>query len=455
MINNKIKKQFFVCFRFLVYIVLFLCFFIVLFTDKVMKQQQQPQTLPSSPDKLMLNTSQQQQQSLQTPTSTTNSSSSGKNDKKITRFFKVPGSYFKTKDDVIRAFGFTLDKKLGQGAFSTVYLANDNRKKNKVACKTIDLGNSANKSRSSTTSTTSSSTSNSTTGSQNSKETTTLEDMRNELIVLEQVRHPYVVKLLCHFVVEQQNCYNLYLFMELADGGDLLKYFKKRGVPSEVECTKYFAQIVCGIGHMHSLGIAHRDIKMGNVLLVSYPRSITGDYLLRVSDFGLSKQVKVEQRNVEMSESICGTPVYMAPELMLGKPYDAYLVDVWALGITLHEMLTLEIPFDFDKSDNDVLVDMLSQKWRWSSKLKEPASAALNDLMNGMLHPTTSKRLRLVKVMAHRWLVADYHAAHDLSDQIKAEESQKNSKQHQKQQSESTGSSRLREQQQPKQKDLI
>ena len=316
------------------------------------------------------------------------------------RFFQVPCSRFKTKEDVIKAFGYTLSKKLDEGGFGTVFIAEDHRKKIKVACKWMDLGSVSSNS-----------------------DDTRLADTKNELMVLEQVRHPYVIKVLCNFVVQQDNTNNMYIFMELADGGNLYKYFEKRGVPGEVECAKYFAQVVCGIGHMHGLAIAHRDIKMQNILLVANNRSITGDYLLRVSDFGLSKQVKVIKRIVEMSSTNCGTLLYMAPELIQKKSYDAYLVDVWALGITLFEMLSLELPFNFDKSEDEVLKQMLDNKWKWSTKMKDrTASSALTELMKSMLNPDPAKRIRLIKVMIHDWVKVDYQAAHALSDQIKAEE---------------------------------
>ena len=82
-------------------------------------------------------------------------------------------------------------------------------------------------------------------------------------------------------------------------------------------------------------------------------------------------------------------------------------------------MLTFEYPF---KEEID---EMLDQKWEWSSKLKQsPPSKPLDDLVKGMLNPDTTKRLRLTKVMSHEWLAVQYQAAHNLSDQLKAEELQ-------------------------------
>ncbi|KAI2799861.1 hypothetical protein RDWZM_004906 [Blomia tropicalis] len=320
--------------------------------------------------------------------------------KPVTRFFQVPSAdqRFKTKEDVIRAFGYKLMKKLDEGGFGTVFIAKDRRKNCNVACKWMDLG------------------------PVNSNDPR-MEDTRNELMVLEQVRHPYVIKVLCHFIVQTSTNNNMYIFMELANGGNLSSYIKRIGLPDETMAKKYFAQVLCGIGHMHAYGIAHRDIKMANVLLVENPRSISGDYLLLISDFGLSKQVKVENRMVSMSDSICGTPAYMSPELLQRKQYDAYQADVWALGVTLYEMMTLQLPFDVETSEDEMAEAMIKQQWKWNDKLKQyPPSSSLDDLMHSMLNPDPSKRLRLVKIMIHEWVLADYNAAHRLSDQIKAEQ---------------------------------
>lgn len=71
-----------------------------------------------------------------------------------------------------------------------------------------------------------------------------------------------MVKLFLHFLTQSGNGNRLYLFMELADGGDMSKFCAKKGMMTEKEAKLYYAQIACGVNHMHSLGIAHRDIKL-------------------------------------------------------------------------------------------------------------------------------------------------------------------------------------------------
>ena len=91
------------------------------------------------------------------------------------RFYKVPCGNYRTKEDVIKAFGYTLDRQLDNGGFGTIFIAHDRRKNVNVACKWMDLGTASNDPR--------------------------MLDTRNELTILEQVRHPYVIKVHCHFIV--------------------------------------------------------------------------------------------------------------------------------------------------------------------------------------------------------------------------------------------------------------
>lgn len=122
----------------------------------------------------------------------------------ITRIYRVPGGQYQTKEQVIRAFGYELEKELDAGAFGKIFIGNDLRKNIKVAAKQIDLG----------------------LGSENSPQ---MQDTKNELIIMEKVRHPYVVQVFCHFVVMSPDYNYMYCFMQLADGGNLYKFLGKTG----------------------------------------------------------------------------------------------------------------------------------------------------------------------------------------------------------------------------------
>lgn len=88
---------------------------------------------------------------------------------------------------------------------------------------------------------------------------------------------------------------------------------------------------------MHSKNILHRDIKTQNIF-------ITQNDILKIGDFGISKQVETIS---PLTNTVCGTPYFMPPEVCLGKPYDSK-ADVWAVGVILYELITLKKPFDSD-----------------------------------------------------------------------------------------------------------
>lgn len=315
----------------------------------------------------------------------------------ITRLFKLPAGKLKTEDDVIKSLGYTLEDKLGEGGFGKIFRANFNKKNCKVACKLCELGCDWKDSR--------------------------VEDMKNELFIMEKVTHLYVVKLYSHFLTQsKENGNRLYIFMELADKGDFSKICKKEGPFSEKEAQGYFAQIACGINHMHSLGIAHRDIKLQNVLC-RQAKTASGNLLLLMADFGLSRILHHEDGGeLALNRTVCGTPLFMAPEILMKKPYNAFEVDVWALGVTVYIMVTMELPFDF-RDMGKVVKDQMAKKWEWKEdNMKEPPSDKLKQLVSGCIEPDVSKRFTMVKLTTHPWIAAAYKAAQGAANKAKVNE---------------------------------
>ena len=97
-----------------------------------------------------------------------------------------------------------------------------------------------------------------------------------------------------------------------------------------------------------------------------------------------------------------------APEILQGKEYNCYLVDVWSLGCTLFAMLNLMTPFNCEAEDGGVK-QMLDKDWEFSTeKMKAPPSEDLKSLMSGLLEPDFSKRLTMKGAVSHKWLSADY-----------------------------------------------
>jgi len=124
--------------------------------------------------------------------------------------------------------------------------------------------------------------------------------------------------------------------MELSSGGDLFSYIKKRRRLKEDNARFFFRQIVEGLAYIHNAKlVVHRDIKLENILL-----DATGQ--VKICDFGVSRQLKSEK---QVMHEQCGTPAYIAPEILKDKGYSGFKVDMWSAGVCLYAMLIGSVPF--------------------------------------------------------------------------------------------------------------
>lgn len=173
-----------------------------------------------------------------------------------------------------------------------------------------------------------------------------------ELAVLQRVSHTNVIQLIEVFQFPQR----VYMVLELATGGELLERVISRGHFTERDATQALRMVLAGVGYLHNLGITHRDLKPEN-LLYYHPGA---DSRLLVTDFGLatfgSTGVESEIPDTDGSDradhswslrTTCGTPEYMAPEVLLRRPYSC-AVDMWALGVIAYIVLSGSMPFEDD-----------------------------------------------------------------------------------------------------------
>jgi serine/threonine-protein kinase SRK2 len=130
---------------------------------------------------------------------------------------------------------------------------------------------------------------------------------------------------------------HLAIAMEYASGGDLFDYVVARGRLDEDTARFYFQQLIGGVAWCHSKVVSHRDIKPENTLL----EDRSARPAAKICDFGYSKDSILNSR----PDTICGTPAYMAPEVLAGGEYDGAPVDVWACGVALYVMLVGSLPF--------------------------------------------------------------------------------------------------------------
>ncbi len=146
--------------------------------------------------------------------------------------------------------------------------------------------------------------------------------LQSEVDILSQLDHPNVVKL--YEIFDEGDV--LYLVMELMNGGELFDRIVEKECYSEKEAADTIRPLVDAIRYCHSMGIVHRDLKPENLLY----GSSDGQAILKISDFGLARFVQGE-----LATTACGTPGYVAPEIILGKGYGQE-VDYWSVGVILY-----------------------------------------------------------------------------------------------------------------------
>lgn len=157
-----------------------------------------------------------------------------------------------------------------------------------------------------------------------------------EVSILQNIKHENIVKMLKFFSSESK--WNIVL--EYMSGGSLGSFLDNRtrsgSYFSEKELAQYFRNISEGVKALHENNIIHRDLKPDNILL-------DGNRKMKIADFGISK-VRSKLVAGAVKQTMIGTKVYMAPEVMKGVPYDES-VDIWSLGIVFYEMMTLKHPY--------------------------------------------------------------------------------------------------------------
>ena len=167
--------------------------------------------------------------------------------------------------------------------------------------------------------------------------------IKTELTILRQVRHPHVIVLYEAFVTNK--C--VYMVMELATGGELFdRVLAQGGRYPEREAGQVTGMIVDGVRYLHSIGITHRDLKPENILYYHPGR----DSRVVITDFGLSHVVGSKESSESSEDGMrttCGTPEYIAPEIILRQAYSR-AVDMWAVGVIVYVLLSGLMPFKDD-----------------------------------------------------------------------------------------------------------
>jgi len=145
--------------------------------------------------------------------------------------------------------------------------------------------------------------------------------------------------------------------------------------------------VIEGIGHIHQKFIVHRDIKLDNILL-------DGKGNVKIGDFGVSRIVNPG----EIMREQCGTPAYIAPEILKDRGYSGFKCDIWSAGVVLYSMLYGTVPFK--ASNMNELHDMIMQG---KYSLKEDVSESARDLIRLMLERDPKRRISVKEILKHKW----------------------------------------------------
>uniref|UniRef100_A0A8C7P3W7 Protein kinase C n=1 Tax=Oncorhynchus mykiss TaxID=8022 RepID=A0A8C7P3W7_ONCMY len=185
---------------------------------------------------------------------------------------------------------------------------------------------------------------------------------------------------LTHLYSTFQSKEHLFFVMEYLNGGDLMFHIQEKGRFDLYRATFYSAEIICGLQFLHSKGIIYRDLKLDNVML-----DHSGH--VKIADFGMCKENVFGENQ---ATTFCGTPDYIAPEILLGQKY-SFSVDWWSFGVLLYEMLIGQSPFHGD--DEDELFESIRTDTphypRWITK-------EAKDLMERLFERDSTRRLGIV-----------------------------------------------------------
>ncbi|KAI8385565.1 uncharacterized protein GWK60_J11429 [Nakaseomyces glabratus] len=215
----------------------------------------------------------------------------------------------------------------------------------------------------------------------------TRKKLLSEIQIHKSMSHTNIVQFIDCF----EDNVNVYILLEICPNGSLMELIKKRKTITEPEVRFFMTQICGGIQYMHSNRVIHRDLKLGNIFFDEH-------YNLKIGDFGLAAVLANDR---ERKFTICGTPNYIAPEVLMGKHSGhSYEVDIWSIGVMLYALLIGKPPFQ--AKDVNTIYERIKQRnfaYPKDKKISQDAKYLIDDILS--LNPM--ERPSIQEIMDYVW----------------------------------------------------
>ncbi|GAB4825641.1 CBL-interacting serine/threonine-protein kinase 1 [Ancistrocladus abbreviatus] len=217
------------------------------------------------------------------------------------------------------------------------------------------------------------------------------DQIKREIATLKLLKHPNIVRL--HEVLASKT--KIYMVLEYVNGGELFNRIAHKGKLPEAEGRRLFQQLIDGVSYCHDKGVYHRDLKLENILI-----DAKGN--IKVSDFGLSA-LPQHFRDDGLLHTTCGSPNYVAPEILANRGYDGATSDIWSCGVILYVILTGYLPFD----DRNLAV--LYQKIvKGETQIPKWLSPGAQNMIKRILDPNPATRITVAEIKADEWFRQGY-----------------------------------------------
>jgi calcium/calmodulin-dependent protein kinase I len=212
----------------------------------------------------------------------------------------------------------------------------------------------------------------------------------DEVAILSSLYHPHIVPIMDFF--EEKDCY--FIVMELMSGGDLFDRIGKKKSYSEADARDLVVKMLKAVAFCHRRKIAHCDMKPKNLLLMSEDN----DSFIKLADFGFAARVHQPKSLTKQ----CGTPFFVAPEILTRKPYDQQS-DMWSVGCIVFLLLSGNLPF-LGRSQKELFRKIVAGKYEFNEEDWQNISDDAKDMVSNLLVLNPDKRLTADQALKHAWL---------------------------------------------------